>query len=109
MREEPTVLFASFGDLPAALAAVHALVDAGVPPAEISVASKSADGQPGRKDLDLGAMAATFPDLRASGAGGTSGDLAQGGFAFKMAGLASSANASVEPGEMTDYLWDLLP
>lgn len=58
----------------------------------------------------IGAMAGTFPDLRAAGPGGMSGsDSFSASLGTRTASIGATANAANNPGGMSDFLWDSLP
>ncbi len=117
----PTI-YASFDDKQAAQAAINALIQSGVAADGVSLAWKSIantsedftarGSEPAtanEDDQEIGAMAGTFPDLRAAGPGNSTGDPSSGAMGTRFAGIAATANASTNPGGMTDFLWASLP
>lgn len=124
-------LIASFDEIQIARKAIADLIRSGASADDITLACKSGQMQvtdmppfgskqepsstlPAEEasdpdDQEFGAMAGAFPDLRASGPGNSFGDPSTSGAGTRFAGIAASANASIEPGKMTDFLWNSLP
>lgn len=101
-----TTIYASFADGASAGRAEAALVQAGAKPEDVTVVSRDTGAQRSESDQQFGAMSGVFPDL-VGGQGSLVGDDAS--YGMRYSGIAATANASVEPGNMTEYLWDTLP
>ncbi|HVT11024.1 MAG TPA: hypothetical protein VHE55_02050 [Fimbriimonadaceae bacterium] len=99
--------YACFVDIQTANSAVIALKGAGLKPEDLTLASKAEGPAAKEADQEVAAMSGAFPDLRSGGQGGQVGD--EAGYGMRYSNIAATANASVEPGVMTDYLWDALP
>lgn len=98
---------ASFADTAGANVAIGALVAAGFRREDITVASKDAQLPGSESGQEFGAMTGAFPDLAPGGQGSLVGDDAS--YGMRYSGIAATANATVDPGNMTDYLWESLP
>ncbi|HWA81961.1 MAG TPA: hypothetical protein VG820_00905 [Fimbriimonadaceae bacterium] len=99
--------YACFEDLEIANDALAALKDAGIKAEDLTMASKTKSHPRNEASQEVAAMSGTFPDLRSGGQGAQFGD--EAGYGMRYSDIAATANASVEPGIMTDYLWDSLP
>ena len=103
---QPTI-YAAFPDAVAASKAIEELVRQGHDGVNLTLVCKNGIGPAESVDnQDVGGMPGVFPDLRAAGPGGFN---AESGTGTRYAGIAASANASTDPGGMTDFLWDSLP